>query len=705
MAMNLMESKLLEFKNPIVLFTLGIIFGSSVYFQNIGLVYAFIAYSILSLLSLYFKKKEFILLGLGIVLSFFYCLEYIKLTKPNLDKHLNKQCIFIGRVLSEKKGIFNKKYTLEVSRIISDKETINQTFKADVTGSKYDNTDIDDIIEIKGKLKKPKSAILKGLFDERKYLLSNGIYYKINSKNGSVVYLDKGKTNPFIRGINTLRERIIKDNNRFLNKENASLANGILIGSKASPLDKNTKNRIQVLGLSHITSASGFNISILAGVIFFLTRKLFKRSSFIPTFISIGTIIFYTFLADLSSSIIRAAIFLVLVLLGSMFNKRIKILPGVSLITILFFLQNPVNLLDIGFQLSVFSFLGLTLFLEDVNKSILPHIHKSFHFIVFSILESFFAQLMTMPIIIFYFHNIQILGLIANIVAVPLASVILITGLLNTLIGFMPILIFIQMLVYKIIGLECFLFFKWIDLLSLIENKQIFIPRIDFYYTAFLYTFILLIAGIISIKKQRKPLVISLGISICLFFTHNEINNTKDYLKIFIFPKYNQQAVLVIKENKTPMFFSSRLDKKTEYQIKEFLKLNNLQEDFIFYNLKDKTSLISNSELIIDRPEKISIKHKMFTFELVKGYSKKINNKANVVELPILMKKDPDFHHIFSDLPNYIVVNDYKKLSKQSVKSIDWLKKQKTRVFFLSNSGTITIVCKDKNSFFIEEEG
>ena len=69
------------------------------------------------------------------------------------------------------------------------------------------------------------------------------------------------------------------------------------------------------------------------------------------------------------------------------------------------------------------------------------------------------------------------------------------------------------------------------------------------------------------------------------------------------------------------------------------------------------------------------------------------------------MKKDPDFHYIFSDLPNYIIVNDYKKLSKQSVKSIDWLKKQKTRVFFLSNSGTITIVCKDKNSFIIEEEG
>ena len=68
------------------------------------------------------------------------------------------------------------------------------------------------------------------------------------------------------------------------------------------------------------------------------------------------------------------------------------------------------------------------------------------------------------------------------------------------------------------------------------------------------------------------------------------------------------------------------------------------------------------------------------------------------------MKKDPSFNKVIKELPENVIVNDYKKVSKKSIKSLSWLKKQKTNVLLLSNSGTITIVAKDKNHIYLDSE-
>ena len=68
------------------------------------------------------------------------------------------------------------------------------------------------------------------------------------------------------------------------------------------------------------------------------------------------------------------------------------------------------------------------------------------------------------------------------------------------------------------------------------------------------------------------------------------------------------------------------------------------------------------------------------------------------MKLPILMKKDPPFNAIFSSYPEVLIVNDYKKLSKNSYKNIDWLKgvrgikRQNFKTYFLSETGTITLI-------------
>lgn len=699
-----MLDKFLEIKNPIVLVTLGLLTGFTFYFRNLNFIYLFIIYMIVSICSIHFKKSGFILIGLSALFGYIYSLEFIKYKTPNYDLFLEKKSMYIGEVLDlETSNKFQRRYYIKIKRIINNNKKTNSSFLVLAKTTKYDDYEAGDIIEFKGKLKKPKTAILPGLFDEKRFLSSKNIYYTLNTEKGSLVYLDS-KERPF-KIIETIRTRIIKSNEFYIkNTDNCNLINGVLVGSKASPLSKELRDRIRSLGLSHITSASGFNISILCASVFFLLKIFFKRRMLIPTMISFFAIIFYTALADFSSSIIRASIFLVLALIGNLLEKKAKILPTISLITILFFITNPLSVTDIGFQLSVFSFLGITLFIDEIKEKVLPLFHKAIQSLFLVTLESFFAQLLVLPILVFYFHSIQILGIISNLLAVPIASIMLIVGLTNSIFLFIPVFKFILPYSYKLLDLLADVFMWWVNLLNYIPTKEIFIPETNFYSTVLTYPLIVLVFILILTKANKVKITISILCFIVLIGLSNRIYNTSGYIKIICFPKYSQEAILVLPPNKTPIFFGTSLNSSTKKQILHFLKVHKNKNEFVFYNLKDKTNLISNNDWIKDSKNNILISHNGFIFEIIKNYNSKIKSNSDFIKLPILMKKDSSFSTIFKDLPKNIIINDYKKVSKKSLRSLYWLKKQKTNIFLLSNSGTITIAAKDKYHILIDRE-
>lgn len=694
--------KFLEIKNPIVLITLGVLAGFTFYFRDLGFHYLFITYIVLSISSIHFKRSAFILIGLSSLFGYFYSVEFNKYSTPNYDSLLEKKVLYIAEVIDlESSNKFQKRYCLKIKEVIKSDKRENANFKVLAKTTRYDDYESGDVIELKGKLKKPKTAILTGLFDEKRFLKSKEIYYTLNSEKGSLVYLDT-KENP-LKIIERIRTKIIKSNEIYLvDKNKCGLINGIIVGSKASPLSKDLRDKVRSLGLSHITSASGFNVSILCASVFFILKFFFKRRKLIPTLISFIAIVFYTALADFSSSIIRASIFLALALIGNLIEKRTKILPTISLITILFFVFNPINVTDIGFQLSVFSFLGITLFIEDIKEKVLPFFHKRIHGLVLVTLESIFAQLLVLPILVFYFHNIQILGVISNLLAVPLASVMLVAGLINSTFIFIPPLNLILPYSYKVLDLLAGLFMWWVNILDQIKIKEIFIPEIDFYSTVILYPAIVL-TFLLIIKKDKK---LALSLFCCILLLIGSIRSHKmdDYIKIICFPKYSQDAVLVIIPDEAPVFFGTNLNQSTRTQILHFLKVHKNKSEFMFYNLKDNTKLISSNKLIVDEKSKITISYNGFRFELIKNYNNPVRSNSDFIKLPILMKKDPSFNKVIKELPENVIVNDYKKVSKKSIKSLSWLKKQKTNVLLLSNSGTITIVAKDKNHIYLDSE-
>ena len=681
-----------EYNNPIVIACFGVLIGTTFYFQSFKVIYLFCLCFLFLILFLLVRKEKLLLLTLFILVGFLYIFCYSKYLTSDFNCFLNKKYIYVAEILSssdESNSFYCKKYFLKLKNLLDENQSIkNIDCKVLIYGSHYEEYFPGDVVQITGILKLPKKAILPTLHDERRYLLSKGIKYVLKTDPGSLVFLDMPYETLLRREINQIRNKLVSINSSYLSSNNLALVNGILLGSKAVSLPLDLKEKLRSLGLSHITSASGFNVSVLIFGIFSLFRvfSVLPKRKTLSLIISIFAVIFYSAIADFSSSILRAAVFIVLVLLGNMFQKKIKVLPGISFIILLFFAFNPLSILDIGLQLSILSFLGIMLFLNEFQEKVFPFIHSKLQFLVSIFLQTLIAQIMVIPLIVFYFHNIQLLGLVSNIIAVPLASLILITGLLNLLIGLIPNLNFINGFISFFIKSFSGLFLSWIELLDKFSFKQLFLSNLSFYFLILIYVFILfclLSFFVLNIRKATRfflPafIVVSVMVYIC--------TDTQKYLKVFFIPRYNQEAVLIVSPDKTPMYLSTRNDDTDKSQLHEYLRLNSIPANYIFYDLND----VKNNNLVIS--------HKKFSLEIIKRYNDMISSTADYLKLPILMKKDPDISMIFTTLPKNIIVNDYKRLSKKSIRDIEWLRLQPCMIFLLSRTGTITLVSDGINS-------
>ena len=658
-----LRNKLLEYKNPVTIFLFGILTGATFYFKHLNLVYLILTFLVLLI---FFRRKKILILAFSLFIGYLYPLFYQNVFSVKLDHLLGKKLIFVGEVLSDpdESSIFNKKYFFKILRIPELNQKVN--LKVQLVGSLYEQYEVGDIVQTKGVLKKPKGALLPSFFNERNHLLTRGISYVLKGEPGTLVFLDQN--NNFVRNkIYIMRHKIIEYFKKSLPFEKASLVNAILIGSKASNLSKELKEKIRDLGLSHITSASGFNVGILTFGIFSLFR-IFTRNNFLPSIFSIFSILIYSAIADFSASIIRASIFIILVLAGNLFNKKLILLPGISIILLGFFLVSPFSLLDIGLELSCLSFLGIMLFSSKEIK------------FPFSILFlTLIAQIMITPLIVFYFHNIQLLGLVSNLLAIPVASMILVTSVISVLVSFLSPLSF---LLFKLINFLSSFFIGWINFLYSFPFKTLFIPNINFYFLILIYISLFLLSIFFFLKESKKYFFHFLVIMIPSFLITHLLTDNNKHIKIFFIPKYNQEAILVIKPHEKPLFISNKIDKDFHEKLLVFLRLNNIPGKLALYNLNEDGN-------------KLEINYKNFNLHIIKNYSKPID-KASCVKLPILMKHDPDLSMVFISYPEYLIVNDYKKLSKKSIQDIQYLKSLPIMSFFLSQSGSITLVSNGK---------
>ena len=357
-------------------------------------------------------------------------------------------------------------------KILSSKryETKNTYLYLKVNKKNDNNLKYGDVININGEFQEPSNKRNFGGFSYKDYLKTIKIYGTIKAK--TIEILEENRGNFFISFINKVSNCVEKNVQNILNKKEAGMLMGLLIGDTTN-IDKQTEDNFKISSLSHILAVSGMQVTYIISVMYFLFKNgLGKRKTRIIIIISL---IFYTILTGFQPSIVRASIMGILVIVADLVYRKSDFLTSIFFSLLIMLIYNPYLITSVGLQLSYLGTIGIVLFYKTIfkilknikikNRKYKYKINKKLILIIGKIKEilavTISASIAVFPVMLLYFNLFGIYFLITNLLASIIIGPITIFGTVILIISF------IYMPLAKILGgaLEVF-----IDFLIYISN-------------------------------------------------------------------------------------------------------------------------------------------------------------------------------------------------------------------------------------------
>jgi ComEC/Rec2-related protein len=208
----------------------------------------------------------------------------------------------------------------------------------------------------------------------------------------------------------------------------ASVVSAILLGNKKG-IDRKISVLFSNVGISHMMVISGFHIMIISQILIKLFKGLGQKYCFIFTF---ALLVLFVFLIGPTSSALRALVMAFFLLLSSYSGRDYYPITAILFAASFMIFLNPFILVyDIGFQLSFAAVFGIV-YLKPAFMTFFTK--KNYLTEIVSVTLS--AQLATMPLVVYYFDKISLIGLLANIIIVPLLPFLIITSALSLILFF-----------------------------------------------------------------------------------------------------------------------------------------------------------------------------------------------------------------------------------------------------------------------------
>lgn len=193
-------------------------------------------------------------------------------------------------------------------------------------------------------------------------------------------------------------------------------------------------------GTLHLLAVSGLHVTILFASIMLLVQRFKGRwSKWVACALSLLLIWYYTFITGCGTSILRSAIMVSFSAVGLTLSKRSGLTNSLSLAAIIMLAIHPEDLFDIGFQLSFSALAGMGLFSKPMaaffyaKHPIAQHMYQL-------IASTIGAQLGTLPVILYHFHTIPIYFLPANLMLIPVCTLITYLGFVWIATSWIPML-------------------------------------------------------------------------------------------------------------------------------------------------------------------------------------------------------------------------------------------------------------------------
>ena len=302
-----------------------------------------------------------------------------------------------------------------------------------------------DRVIIRGRPEKPDTSIGEEGFNYRRYLLRKGVgwqCYVASERWLPVADRSEGKT---VIGMAKrvqlhLVERI---KSCKLSEEQHGMAEALLLGWR-DDLEEETQLHFRQAGIVHLLCVSGLHVGIvawMAGLPFFFFGRL-TRHRIIKGTVQIIAIWGFVLVTGMAPSTLRAGVMFTLMRIGYMAQQGQNTMGNLCASALLLLFCNPFLLFDIGFQLSYAAVTGIVAWYKPLVALIkLPYEGvwpKMVAYVWKLICLTTAAQLFTVPLQLYYFHQTASWFMIANLLIVPFAGVLLALVMGLVLIGDVP---------------------------------------------------------------------------------------------------------------------------------------------------------------------------------------------------------------------------------------------------------------------------
>lgn len=217
-----------------------------------------------------------------------------------------------------------------------------------------------------------------------------------------------------------------------------SILQAMVLGNRRG-IPQDILEKFSNVGVSHIIAISGMHIMIIIMILMSLAIfcGLIRQKAF---WLATLTIIFYVILIGAPASAVRAAIMGILILYAQKIGRLNYSINALIFAAALMLAVNPKLLIsDVGFQLSFMAALGI-IYLLPIFRRFFENRKKYFSDQIMDIIYiTISAQIMTLPLIIFYFEKLSLVSILANLLILPVIPFVMVLGLINSVVGIFSI--------------------------------------------------------------------------------------------------------------------------------------------------------------------------------------------------------------------------------------------------------------------------
>lgn len=277
-----------------------------------------------------------------------------------------------------------------------------------------------------------------GGFNMAQFYLTQGITHQIQL-NQTQINWDNSYSKSLKYYAMQTQKKIQKQLTILFNPEYRGFAQALLLGDK-SELNPEILSSFSKTGTMHVLAVSGLH----AGIMFIILNVLLRFLTFLGKpgkathyLCIVSGLWFYAFITGLPPSVMRAALMLTLVQTALILQKRSLVFNNIFASALVFLIINPMLLFHVGFQLSYSAVIGILAIQPALNRLWDPPNRIAGYFWDITTV-SIAAQAATLPVSLFYFHQMPLSFLAANLVVIPAILILMITLIATALLGSLP---------------------------------------------------------------------------------------------------------------------------------------------------------------------------------------------------------------------------------------------------------------------------